>query len=168
MSENYSCLIIKKKSCHNRNLCMEFRLPSVCAPLCGVSPPYASADCKMDANEDGNSQKRKIQCRGGSEKRRKANRNDESLVVNHDPDKHSLPECSSLKFDPPKRFEHNAAKNRTADNRYAEICKICLERSLIQPWRGNLSYGTHGCFACDKVHKGTLCLINKATPSITP
>ena len=119
----------------------------------------------MDTHEDGNSHKRK---RGGSEKQRKANRNDESLVVNHDPDKHSLPECSSLKFDPPKRFEHNAAKNCTAGNRDAEICKICLERSLRQPWRGNLSYGTHGCFACDKVHKGTLCLINKATPSITP
>ena len=99
----------------------------------------------MDTHEDGNSHKRK---RGGSEKQRKGNRNDESLVVNHDPDKHSLPECSSLKFDPPKRFEHNAAKNCTAGNRDAEICKICLERSLRQPWRGNLSSGTHGCSAC--------------------
>ena len=121
----------------------------------------------MDANENGNSQKRRFQCKGGSEKRRKGNPDDEALDVNKDPDKHSLPECSSLKFDPPKRFEHNAAKNRTTDNRDAEICKICLERGLIQPWRENISCGTHGCFACDKVHKGTLCLINKATPSIT-
>ena len=167
MSENYMYLIIKKNSCHKRNLCMEFQLPSDCTPLCGASPLYASADCKMDANEDGNTQKRKIQCMGSSEKRRKGNRDEEALVVNQDPDKHSLHEFSSLKFDPPKRFGHNAAKNRTAGNRDAEICKICSERSLMQPWRGNLSYGTHGCFACDKVHKGTLCLINKATPSIT-
>ena len=121
----------------------------------------------MDANENGNSQKRKIKCRSGSEKRRKGNRDDEALVVNQDPDKHSLPECSSLKFDPPKRFEHNAAKNRTAYYLDAEICKICLQRGLIQPWRENLSCGTHGCYICDEVHKGTLCLINKATPSIT-
>ena len=158
MSENYMCLIIKKNSYHKRNLCMEFQLPSDCTPLCGASPLYASAVCKMD------SLKRK---RGGSEKQRKGKRNDESPVVNHDPDKHSLPEFSSLKFDPPKRFGHNAAKNRTAGDRNAEICKICLERGLIQPWRENISCGTHGCSACDKVHKGTLCLIKKATPSIT-
>ena len=139
MSENYMCLIIKKNSCHKRNLCMEFQLPSVCTPLCGASPLYASAVCKMDTHEGGNSLKRK---RGGSEKQRKGNRNDESPVVNYDPDKHSLPKFSSLKFDPPKRFGH------TAGDRNAEICKICSQRGLMQPWRGNLSYGTHGCFAC--------------------
>ena len=157
MSENYVYSTIKNKSCHHRNLCMEFRFPSVCVPLCGASAILASAANKMDANDAGNSHKRSItlwRCRRGSEKRQKGNRDEEVLAVNSKA-------CASQNQDQDlrKRYEQNAAENHPAGNRDEEICKTCLEGGLTQPWESNLSCGTHGCSACDKIHKGLFLML---------
>ena len=36
------------------------------------------------------------------------------------------------------------------------VCKICFETGVTHPWKGNLSSGTHGCSACDTVHKSSI------------
>ncbi len=67
-------------------------------------------------------------------------------------------ECSSVSFKS-HNVEHNFVETTvigTAGNINGEVCKVCLERSIAQPWKQNLSCGAHGCSVCDAIHKGSV------------